>query len=259
MAALIFIGVLLAAAYMGFRRAPAAFRAEVGKSVREVRLRVGESHGLKLVMEHMVDTMLGSVLPSISKSYVPNEMSFGLHPADAGRWGGYFDQLAEVLRVFMLAEFRRRPELCLSDAGLAITLVTDAGAAPGRPTFAARMVRAPTPPAPDARRTAVQVEAVTAVVASTRWVVRLSDGGDVPIVGEMTIGRDRSADIAIHRDDISRRHARLVLVDDRVSIVDLHSTNGTWVNDERVVMAMLERGDEVRCGSELVATVELVA
>lgn len=48
--------------------------------------------------------------------------------------------------------------------------------------------------------------------------------------------------------DVSRRHARLELVDDRVVLTDLGSTNGTFVNDERVTRRVLEPGDRLRIG-----------
>lgn len=51
---------------------------------------------------------------------------------------------------------------------------------------------------------------------------------------EVTVGRTSSSDIALPRNNISKRHARLVDKDDKVVIVDLRSTNGTYVNGRRI-------------------------
>ncbi len=51
---------------------------------------------------------------------------------------------------------------------------------------------------------------------------------------EVTIGRTSASDIVLPRNNISKRHARLVDKDDKVVIVDLRSTNGTYVNGRRI-------------------------
>jgi hypothetical protein len=63
-----------------------------------------------------------------------------------------------------------------------------------------------------------------------------------------TIGR--SPDCGIFLDDVtvSRRHAAIVHRDDRWSIEDLGSLNGTFVNRRRVESATLEDGDEIQIG-----------
>jgi pSer/pThr/pTyr-binding forkhead associated (FHA) protein len=53
------------------------------------------------------------------------------------------------------------------------------------------------------------------------------------IAGEVVIGRE-GADLTIADPEISRRHARVRPVDGGVEIEDLGSTNGTFVNGERV-------------------------
>jgi two-component system cell cycle response regulator len=68
-----------------------------------------------------------------------------------------------------------------------------------------------------------------------------------------TIGRGRDNDIVLPSDCVSRRHSRLELRDERVYVVDLASTNGTYVNDESqpVRERPLERGDRLRVGDTI--------
>lgn len=82
-----------------------------------------------------------------------------------------------------------------------------------------------------------------------------------PVVGEKgvrflgqhtIIGRDRSADFCIVSGSVSRHHARI----DRLKsggyrVVDLASTNGTFVNDVRVREWDFDSGDTIRCGNAL--------
>lgn len=52
--------------------------------------------------------------------------------------------------------------------------------------------------------------------------------------GENVIGRDSDADVWLDATSVSRRHARIVIADDRVTIEDLDSKNGTTLGDEPV-------------------------
>lgn len=71
-------------------------------------------------------------------------------------------------------------------------------------------------------------------------------GRSFPLRDGMLIGRARDCDVFIESQEISRQHARLRLRPDSVMVEDLASTNGTFVNDERVTTAPLEPGDELR-------------
>lgn len=65
---------------------------------------------------------------------------------------------------------------------------------------------------------------------------------------EVTIGRDPKSDIFLNDVTVSRRHARLRVDGDTVTIVDVGSLNGTYVNDEVVTEARLNGGDTVQIG-----------
>lgn len=68
---------------------------------------------------------------------------------------------------------------------------------------------------------------------------------------ELLIGRDPDCGLELPDDSVSRRHAVLRPVGDGCTIVDLGSTNGTYVNDARIETRTLESGDRVRVGNQI--------
>ena len=67
--------------------------------------------------------------------------------------------------------------------------------------------------------------------------------------GESVIGRGTAATIRLGDDGISRRHARVVVENNKVRIEDLGSANGTLVNGSLVKDAPLRDGDKIQFGS----------
>ncbi|GAA4397151.1 hypothetical protein GCM10023153_20780 [Ornithinibacter aureus] len=79
------------------------------------------------------------------------------------------------------------------------------------------------------------------------------DGERYPLMGAITIlGRDDIADIILDDPGISRRHSELRVTTDGprfvTTIRDLGSTNGTFVNGERITSEHLEDGDRITVG-----------
>ena len=66
--------------------------------------------------------------------------------------------------------------------------------------------------------------------------------------GVTTVGRHPESDIFLDDVTVSRHHCRLSAVGDELTIEDSGSTNGTYVNDDRIDSAKLEPGDEVLIG-----------
>lgn len=67
---------------------------------------------------------------------------------------------------------------------------------------------------------------------------------------QVVLGRDAGAGIVLHSGAVSRRHAIIRRDGDNVVLEDLGSSNGTWLNDVRVVRpAALEPGDLIRLGN----------
>lgn len=79
-------------------------------------------------------------------------------------------------------------------------------------------------------------------------------GAVFPLHGvELDLGRDPSRAVNLDDDAISREHARLVRREDGVYLEDAGSTNGTFLNEERVTGALkLEDGDQIRLGNTIV-------
>jgi ABC transport system ATP-binding/permease protein len=63
-----------------------------------------------------------------------------------------------------------------------------------------------------------------------------------------TVGRAPRADFVVDAPLVSRLHCRLTLQDDGVLVEDLESTNGTFVNGQRVSKSLLASGDLLRVG-----------
>lgn len=70
---------------------------------------------------------------------------------------------------------------------------------------------------------------------------------------EVTIGRVQGNDIILPKGNVSKRHARIVRKDGRFIVVDLKSTNGTYVNGRKITSPLVVRdGDKVYIGDFIV-------
>jgi pSer/pThr/pTyr-binding forkhead associated (FHA) protein len=79
-------------------------------------------------------------------------------------------------------------------------------------------------------------------------------GGEFPLKAEkqIVIGRSSELDMVLVEDMVSRKHARIsVNGTGHISIEDLGSTNGTFVNGEKVKQATLKEGDRILIGTSI--------
>lgn len=75
---------------------------------------------------------------------------------------------------------------------------------------------------------------------------------------QLTIGRDATNDIVINDAEISRRHARLTFQGGKYVLEDLGSTNGTFVNGQRLAgPRVLKAGEVVSFGEQIILVFEV--
>jgi two-component system NtrC family sensor kinase len=87
----------------------------------------------------------------------------------------------------------------------------------------------------------------------TLFVIRGIDQGsrfelDGPTI---RIGREASNNIQLHDTEVSRHHAEIRRLDDAITISDANSSNGTYVNGQRIKQCRLNSGDQLQMGSTL--------
>jgi pSer/pThr/pTyr-binding forkhead associated (FHA) protein len=88
------------------------------------------------------------------------------------------------------------------------------------------------------------------------WLLRALDAdADHPVSFRLmpgavkTIGRLGAADFCLEAPLVSRLHCRIeVAPDGAIEIIDLDSTNGTWIDGVRIVRAPLMAGNVLRVG-----------
>jgi FHA domain len=72
----------------------------------------------------------------------------------------------------------------------------------------------------------------------------------VQVSGNMVMGRAPECELELEDTFVSQQHARLFARNDSWYVEDLGSTNGTFVNDQRLgAPAMVQPGDRVRVGT----------
>jgi len=78
-------------------------------------------------------------------------------------------------------------------------------------------------------------------------------------LGRNTIGRSPGNSIIVNHTSMSRRHAEITISDNRLTLRDLNSLNGTFVNKVRIKQCELQDGDFIACGMVLFRFVAIAA
>jgi pSer/pThr/pTyr-binding forkhead associated (FHA) protein len=86
-----------------------------------------------------------------------------------------------------------------------------------------------------------------------RFISGKYQGGEFPIVNDkpIIVGRSSDLDMVLVEDMVSRKHARITMQQDQIWIEDLGSTNGSFVNGEKIKRARLKEGDRVLIGTSI--------
>jgi len=194
---------------------------------------------------------------------VPNKYDLQLAPDDLERFGDYASTLCDELGRY-LADYARDRGLRLI-AEPRVELQPDAGVRAGSVRARARFVdlAPPTRREIDAAvegtrrlRLADLAEARAASPAVTARGMWLEDRLGLraaldPQMGIVRLGRAADNDVVIANQRVSRYHAQLRWVESSWLVYDLDSTNGTWVDGQRVFPSqprVLGSGAELRLG-----------
>ena len=75
---------------------------------------------------------------------------------------------------------------------------------------------------------------------------------------ETTIGRDTASVLCLSEESVSRKHCAIQTDGDTYRVIDFDSSNGTFVNGQRVKMVMLKPGDSVGIGKHTIVVTDSV-
>ncbi len=167
---------------------------------------------------------------SVNGVIAPNAFSVTLAPADVERFSSFIDALSRELAG--AARDHARTEGYSFMGPIDVQIYEDDELKPGRFRIVATVAEGPQGLLP-----------VDVILPSGE---RLSLG-TAPLV----IGRLSQCEIALDDKNVSRRHAEIRRVGDRVVVTDLASTNGTFVNGTQVREQVLHSGDEIMTGSTI--------
>ncbi|HMA37933.1 MAG TPA: DUF3662 and FHA domain-containing protein [Chloroflexia bacterium] len=209
-----------------------------------------------------------NITASIGHQYTPNEFQVRLHPEDFKTFEPYLPRMVREMASFVRETAQERgwelippPRVTIrGDAAVprhAIEvdsrLVTTAspGGAPediGYQPTAAMPIMKPRPrPAAGPPRGPVAPPAQPA--AAVRLLAGEQAGSVIPLTGALIgLGRELDNDIVVEDSRVSRHHARIVFQHHRYAVSDLDSTNGTFVNGQRVATCVLAANDRISLG-----------
>jgi pSer/pThr/pTyr-binding forkhead associated (FHA) protein len=90
-----------------------------------------------------------------------------------------------------------------------------------------------------------------------RFISGKYQGGEFPLRmdREIVVGRSSDLDMVLVEDMVSRKHAKIAASGDQIVIQDLGSTNGTFVNGEKIKKARLKEGDRILIGTSIIKLV----
>jgi predicted ATPase len=164
-------------------------------------------------------TMIGAPLPSIERSAYDRTVAAGQNQAQAAAWAAAWAAGRDLAL-----------EQALDEAAAISQDGADVGTSGKRPT--------------------APMTAPSAVPIIARLLLATQDGPRVILIerAPLIIGRDSANQIILDDARVSRRHAQLSYRLERFWLVDLESTNGTYVNSEQIGAQALSDGDTISLG-----------
>ncbi len=176
--------------------------------------------------------MLHGRTNSVGRTLAPHAYVVTLNPDDAAEFAGWEEALCREMEGWLAEVAHGRGLATLGP--IRVRFAVD-------PAVARRSVRA---------EGSFHEDHLPPMVSATVRVLLLEalDPGVSDIVldaGIVTVGRSGDNDVVLTAPEISRFHARIEAAGAGWRVVDLGSTNGTWVNGRRIHESPLNPGDEL--------------
>lgn len=197
---------------------------------------------------------------SIARTYVPNVYVIQLHPDQLKELESLQHTLIRELRGFLL---QKAEDKNLSFIGnLKIAFAACSGLEPGKVEIDASFVEASdvlTDEFMDHTSEVMNPEHTQVFSAQDqirRLPLLLVQGAKKQmtyqiIPGRQSIGRSFQCDLVIEDQNVSRLHAWLMPFGGKWKLIDNDSTNGTYLNDQRIQECVLNDGDQIRVGTTI--------
>lgn len=202
---------------------------------------------------------------SVTRTYVPNHYKVRLHARDVEYLGPLARTVSRELAAHVMSRARRQGYSFVGRVD--VEFVADEAAKPGDIRVEGSFVEDDDGGEPDdASRAGLSAEETSRTLISSRGgagpsnrdlptgprlIVRLNGGVErvFPLGGDrVVVGRSSSCGIVLEDTGVSRRHAEIGREAGRFYVLDLGSTNGTYVNGRRVSRQILADGDHVNFG-----------
>lgn len=171
---------------------------------------------------------------SIARTYVPNEYTVLLSPKDMEFISSFADSLLKELQDFLIEQAKEKSYTLLSVPEIKLKPAEDYSL--GKFSIESKLVEKEGEPLSFEKKVLA-----LALLIGEKQVFSLNK--------EHTImGRLKTNDITLSDINISREHAEIVREDSSFFIIDLNSTNGTFVNGKKVKRQKLKDGDIITLG-----------
>lgn len=208
---------------------------------------------------------------SISMVYVPNVYRVFLHSADWGPLASFGDALLKELSKFLYAEGERYQYTFLSKPAIELhaddtvnpremfievdfddSILVDWGEEESEVSEELDWREQTGIFTGDVKTNFMEPE----ISRNLAYYLEILEGPDVhqsfPLLSDtFHIGRHSQCEIVLHDPEISRRHVKISRQEQGWLLDDLGSTNGTWVNGQRITRQFVAPGDKIQLGQTM--------
>ncbi len=205
-----------------------------GSVARAFRLRVQPAE----IGRQLERAMLDGRMTSVGVTLAPNHYNVRLHPGDAASFADWSDALGREMEMWLAELAYARGVATIGR--LQVTIEADESVRRGLVRVTSRFDG--------------DVQGRGSDLVGEPRVLRLLPAGDrnraeIRVAAGARIGRAEDNEVVIPHPEVSRYHARIELDGTAWRVVDLQSTNGTWVNGGRILVSVVHPGDVLDFGS----------